>query len=176
LQNLFYQSELSEIFRQLLFPFVGFNIALFTGARRGEICPETREGKGGLTWNAIDFDRDCLTLCGKTKEERIVYLHPTLKKLLEWFRPENVKLNNLVIDKIGDYLTKRFLEAFKSLEINKKGGVHLLRHSIATYLLEIGNDIRIVQAILGHKDIKTTQIYTHIVLNHQKQAFDKVKF
>ena len=176
LENRFSQADIDRIFQELLFPFIGFNIALYTGARRGEICPDTRENKDGFHWNAIDFNRDCLILCGKTKEERIVYLHPHLKNLLTWFRPDSFKFSDLVIPKIGDYLTKRILEALKTFGINKKGGVHLLRHSMATYLLEQGTDIRIIQDILGHKDIKTTQIYTHIVLAHQKTAFDKLKY
>lgn len=55
-----------------------------------------------------------------------------------------------------------FKNAMKKAKINKKVGVHSLRHSYATHLIEQGTDIRFVQELLGHKDIKTTMMYTHL--------------
>lgn len=121
---------------------------------------------------------------GKGSKERIVPLGNTAKRAIEEYlehgRPHLVKgqtTRTLFVNQYGrplsrqgfwKILKKRALEA----GIRKNITPHTLRHSFATHLLENGADLRIVQEMLGHEDISTTQIYTHVTKTRLKDMYN----
>jgi len=68
-----------------------------------------------------------------------------------------------------DYLTEMVLGYVEKSGVGKQGACHLFRHTMATLMLEGGADIRFIQAMLGHADLKTTQIYTHVAIRQLQE-------
>lgn len=131
----------------------------------------------------IDINNCFIRVFGKGKKERIVPLSDISIKYLEIYI--NQYRNTILKDKISDYLfisnagtnitRQGFFKIIKQ-ECNKCGieknvSPHVLRHSFATHLLKHGADLRIIQELLGHEDISTTQIYAHLVNEKLKEDY-----
>ena len=107
---------------------------------------------------------------GKGKKDRYVNLPQSiLEQLRTYYKGYRPKIYLFEGQDGGQYSARSTQQVFKNAlrkaGINKKVGIHSLRHSYATHLLEQGTDIRFIQELLGHKDIKTTLIYTEVTNN-----------
>jgi integrase/recombinase XerD len=132
----------------------------------------------GLPLAAIQFERGLVHVKGKGGKERVVPLgEPAIKAVKAWLPYRKVMLSEgdyshyLFPSRHGGHATpltrQRFFQLLKDIAI--KAGIdparlspHVLRHAFATHLIEHGADLRSVQTMLGHADIATTQIYTHV--------------
>ncbi len=132
----------------------------------------------------LELDKGFVRCVGKGSKERIVPLGSMaifyVKQYLEQSRVKLVKKPGekaLFVNNLGNRLTRQGL--WKIIKKYAKGaGVgeitpHTFRHSFATHLLENGADLRAVQEMLGHADITTTQIYTHLTKSHIKEVYDR---
>jgi integrase/recombinase XerD len=104
---------------------------------------------------------------GKGGKDRMVPLSQklllTLRQYVASFKPKEYLFEGETGGPYGTRTAQEVLQEAKGKAgINKKGGIHLLRHSYATHLLEAGTDIRYIQAFLGHNSLKTTMLYTHV--------------
>ena len=122
---------------------------------------------------------------GKGAKERIVPIGEVateaLKRYLQGPRQallkENKQMNALFLNRLGSRMSRQgfwkiLKQQAKVAGIRKEISPHKLRHSFATHLIENGADLRIVQELLGHTDISTTQIYTHISKSHLQKVIE----
>jgi site-specific recombinase XerD len=105
---------------------------------------------------------------GKGSKDRQIMLDKIVRSALKKYYNIHKEQKYIFINEnTGNLLHKRTISkiyenACKASGINKISGIHTLRHSFATHLLEQGVDLRKIQILLGHSSIKTTQIYTHV--------------
>ena len=128
-----------------------------------------------------DIDRDRKLICirqSKGFNDRLVPLSDKLVRMVDeyliHFKPVNYLFEGQVIGSrySPESLEKVFRTAYENAGINKKDiTLHGLRHSYATHLLEAGTDLRYIQALLGHKSSRTTEIYTHVTM----QSIEKIR-
>lgn len=135
----------------------------------------------------VDMKMQYVIVMGKGSKERMLPLGRTVLHYLEHYlsvvRPQLLHGNpdaaaELFVTGWGGPMTReRFYEIIvaygKSAGISKRVTPHMLRHSFATHLLNNGTDLRIVQELLGHADISTTQIYTHLDVERLREVYDK---
>ena len=139
----------------------------------------------GLLISGLDLDDSFITVFGKGGKERIVPVGVpallTLKRYLSELRPKldqaegrgHVYLNARGRPLTRESVWKLVRDSGRRADINKNVSPHTLRHTFATHLLEGGADLAAVQELLGHVDISSTQIYTHVDREYLRQIHGK---
>jgi len=137
-----------------------------------------------LNINELDLSEGEIRVFGKGAKERIVLFGSLAAKALNNYisgaRPQLLagrKSPALFLGRLGTRLTARQIERLirfyaKKSGITKKVTPHTLRHSFATHLLDGGADLRMVQELLGHVSLSTTQVYTHVTKDRLKKVYD----
>lgn len=155
-----------------LLDLVMIEMCYYCGLRVSELC--------NLKIEDINFTALHLKVLGKGSKERIVPFSEELASYLTLYLQQREKILNpfLFVHQNGKRVSRQylFLEIKKyALEkgINKNIHPHLFRHTFATNLLENGANLKQVQALLGHKNIETTEIYTHVSKKKEREIYDK---
>jgi integrase/recombinase XerD len=148
-----------------------------TGMRVSEVI--------GLKAESVDMDLGIIRVFGKGRKERLVPLGRVargwVKRYLEECRPRLTKgkpASTLFVNHRGRSLSRMGLWGIVrrhavTAGVERTLTPHVLRHSFASHLLERGADLRSLQAMLGHADISTTQIYTHVTRERLRQLYDQ---
>ena len=138
-----------------------------------------------LCWNQLQIKEKLVRVIGKGNKERIVPITDTLIIWLEQFRAAEIEAGHapsiaspVFLNENGKPYDVRTLrndihDLLREIGWEGKASPHVLRHSFATHLLENGAEIMSVKEMLGHSNISTTQIYTHVNAERLKQAFKK---
>lgn len=153
-----------------------FELLYSTGIRVSEAC--------NLKLNNINLNTKDIRVLGKGNKERIVYfgevLQETLIKYLNIRKDflKNGEIGYLFVNKNGNKISRQSIEniinnIIKKSSVRHKISPHVLRHTFATHLLDNGADLKSVQELLGHENLKTTEIYTHVSNERLKEAYLK---
>ncbi len=142
--------------------YVATELLFATGMRVSELA--------GLLDAAVDIEDGTITIIGKGNRERRVFLPDDLKSLIRDYRTARdrcASADTFLVNSRGEAASPQMIRRLVRLhgersEVRDRVTPHMFRHSVATYLLEEGVDIRYVQRLLGHRSISTTEIYTHV--------------
>ena len=155
-----------------LLDLVMIEMCYYCGLRVSELC--------NLKIEDINFTALHLKVLGKGSKERIVPFSEELASYLTLYLQQREKIVNpfVFVHQNGKRVSRQylFLEIKKYASekgIKKNIHPHLFRHTFATNLLENGANLRQVQALLGHKNIETTEIYTHVSKKKEREIYDK---
>jgi integrase/recombinase XerC len=140
----------------------------------------------GLNWGDLDFQLEIVRVVGKGSKERIVPFGAVAKEALQAYAAEQRKIWNspckgeapVFLNNRGARITTRSVARIVEKHLRQAGiavkmGPHGLRHSFATHLLNSGADLRVIQEMLGHASLSTTQRYTHLNLDELTAVYDK---
>lgn len=133
----------------------------------------------GLNLDDVDFISGILKVRGKGKKERIVPMGETaLLTIRKYLDKRKKQTNAIFLNDHGRRITTRgvgfvLAKYLKGAGIKPGVSAHTFRHSFATHLLNRGADLRTVQELLGHANLSTTQIYTHLTTEKLKSVYDK---
>lgn len=155
-----------------------FEVLYSTGCRASEIA--------GMTIDRVDFPRGLVRVVGKGSKERVVFLgRMASSALANYLVLRSMRLTRLkasdhrrvFINTKGTPLSVRGMEKIvekRRIASNMKKAIspHAFRHSFATQLVSAGADIRVVQEMLGHSSISTTQVYTHVDMEHLRKVYE----
>ncbi|MFT3897246.1 MAG: tyrosine recombinase XerC [Thermomonas sp.] len=146
-----------------------------SGLRVSELC--------ALRWHDLDLADGHVTVLGKGSKQRMVPVGSHARAALAAWREEQAQANGMVADapvfpgRGGKPITPRAVQ-LRLRHIARRQGLfkrvhpHLLRHTFASHVLESSGDLRGVQELLGHADLGTTQIYTHLDFQHLARVYD----
>ena len=152
--------------------------ALNTGMRRSELI--------NLKWGVVDFQNRIITVKNtsdfttKSGKERIIPMNTILLAMLSEYKPKIVGIdgskNRYLFTRIEniklaeDFVSKKFKKALRAAKLDDRIHMHTLRHSFASLLVQRGVSLLAVKELLGHSDLRTTQIYTHLQHSDLEQA------
>lgn len=136
----------------------------------------------GLRIGQVDLEQGAMTVLGKRRKERIAYLGRCAQDALRAYLAVRGQLGAPKTDRVfvnarGGPLTTRSIQriierhAQTALPLRRDVSPHTLRHTFATHMLDAGADLRVVQELLGHESLSSTQIYTHVSIERLKDVY-----